>query len=120
VLIVIMAVTMWGCSHGRAVRPDGESPSRLGPDVMREAVVFEAGTKDGAVVPEISAPSLHAVIVEEKIEGNRLIERHREWILEGEVQLLGIPKDSKNTSKAAGESHQGSPEPAKKGGSHEN
>ena len=36
-----------------------------------------------------------AQLVEEKIEGNRLIERHREWILEGDVSLLGIPANQR-------------------------
>lgn len=36
-------------------------------------------------------------MVEEHIDGNRLIERHREWILEGDVQLLGIPADGGNS-----------------------
>lgn len=101
-----------GCSHGRA-GPGGESGARLKQEIVREAVVFEPGTKDGAVIPEISAPSLRAMIVEEKIEGNRLIEKHREWILEGDVQLLGIPKDTKEPHTRTREKTQG-------GGPHEN
>lgn len=81
------------CAHRGAVKEGYQNQSKLDSEVVQEAVVFEHGSKDGAVVPEISAPSLRAVMVEERIEGNRLIERHREWILEGEVQLLGIPKE---------------------------
>ncbi len=83
------------CAHGpfgSSKRSDGV---KLSPEVVEGAVTFETGTKDGAVIPEVSSPRLRAVIVEEKIENNRLIERHREWILEGEVQLLGIPKESR-------------------------
>lgn len=68
-----------------------EQAARIDKKLMKDAVVFEPGTKEGAVVPEISAPSLRAVWVPEKIEGNRLVEAHREWILEGDVSLLGIP-----------------------------
>ena len=89
--LVLVVMMLLGCSH-QAVKNGNEKRAKLGEDVVQDAVIFEAGTKEGAVVPEISAPRLRAVIVEEKIEGNRLIERHREWIMEGEVQLLGIPK----------------------------
>lgn len=103
---------MSACSHGGAAGAGREDRAKIEPEVVREAVVFEPGTKDGAVVPEISAPNLRAIIVEEKIDGNRLIERHREWILEGDVQLLGIPKAAKGLHKA-------SATPASGGGSHE-
>lgn len=69
-----------------------EQAARIDRKLVKDAVVFEPGTKDGAVIPEISAPSLRAIWVEERREGNRLIEAHREWILEGDVSLLGIPK----------------------------
>ncbi|MGK5083426.1 hypothetical protein WDW37_08965 [Bdellovibrionota bacterium FG-1] len=99
------------------MKDGNESRAKLGTDAVQEAVVFEPGTKDGAVVPEISAPSLRAIIVEERIEGNRLIERHREWILEGDVQLIGIPK---SVSKAVKEPIKGASAKASSGGSHEN
>lgn len=107
------------CSHGSTVSGGREGDANhptLAPEIVQDAVVFEPGTKDGATVPELSSPSLWAVMVEEKIEGNRLIEKHREWILQGEVQLLGIPKSAAKATKNA------SKDPASKhgaGGSHE-
>lgn len=68
---------------------------KLGSEIVQGAVTFEPGAEVGAVVPEISAPRLRGMMVEEKIEGNRLIERHREWLIDGEVQLLGIPIEAK-------------------------
>ena len=52
-------------------------------------------------------------MVEEKIEGNRLIERHREWLIDGEVQLLGIPIDLEKRKPTPSQAQT-------KGGSHEN
>lgn len=59
---------------------------------LKDAVFYEPGTETGAVVPEISAPRLHAIFVPEQVDNNRLIEAHREWLLEGDVTILGIPK----------------------------
>ncbi len=69
-----------------------EQAARIDRKLVKDALVFEPGTKEGAIIPEISAPSLRAIWVEEKRDGNRLLEAHREWILEGDVSLLGIPK----------------------------
>jgi hypothetical protein len=100
-------ILITGCSHGRvAIEADAHSV-RLGPDVVQGAVIFEPGTKVGAVVPEISAPHLRAIWVAEKVEGTRLIEAHREWQMEGEAQILGIPKETKKPpAKASGGSHE--------------
>ena len=107
-----------GCAHGGAEKEKRGVEIKLGPEVVQGAVTFEPGTQDGAIVPDISAPRLRAVMVEEKIEGNRLIERHREWLLDGEPRLLGIPVEVKKKSESS---------PAlktkplgKRGGSHEN
>ncbi len=82
------------CAQGRAAGEKPEASLKLSPEVVQGAVTFEPGTKDGAVVPEISAPRLRAIWVPEKVDGNRLIEAHREWEMQGEPQLLGIPKDA--------------------------
>lgn len=119
--VVPIVLLLSACSHSQAVKDGSESRAKLGQEVVREAVVFEPGTKDGAVVPEISAPSLRAIVVEEKIEGNRLIERHREWILEGDVQLLGIPKDARKDAPLAAQAPRKAIVIKKaRGGSHEN
>jgi hypothetical protein len=93
----IAALTgLWACAHGDhgSGGARGGDGLTLGNEVVQGAVTFEPGAKEGAVVPEVSSPQLRAVIVEERIEGNRLIERHREWQLDGHVQLLGIPHQS--------------------------
>lgn len=86
-----MAASLIGCSHGKLNDVSAVDAARVDHNYVRDAVVFEPGTQDGAVVPEISAPRLRAIWVPERIDGNRLIEAHREWALEGEVSLLGIP-----------------------------
>lgn len=91
-LIIFSFCSVFGCAHKSADKVSPEQAAKLEQNLVRDAVVFEVGTKDGAVVPEISAPRLRAIWVGERIEGNRLIEAHREWILEGDVTLLGIPK----------------------------
>lgn len=102
-----LIVLLSGCAQGRAAGEKQGDSIKLSPEVVQGAVTFEPGTKDGAVVPEISSPRLRAIWVPEKIEGNRLIESHREWEMIGEPQLLGIPKDAKKkTEKASGGSHE--------------
>lgn len=87
---------LMGCAHLRNASETAMEAARLDPVLVRETVVFESGTKDGAIVPEISAPRLRAVWVPERLEGNRLIEAHREWFLEGDVTILGIPRAAKS------------------------
>lgn len=106
-----LIVLLSACAQGRAAGEKHGSDVKLSSDVVQGAVIFEPGTKDGAVVPEISAPQLRAVMVEESIVGNRLVERHREWILDEKVQFLGIPKEPQKSQKQA-------QKPA--GGNHEN
>lgn len=86
---------------------------KLGSEIVQGAVTFEPGAEVGAVVPEVSAPRPRGIMVEEKIEGNRLIERHREWLIDGEVQLLGIPIDLEKRKPTPSQAQT-------KGGSHEN
>lgn len=84
-----------GCAHKKTQDEVSiNEASRLDKRLIRDAVVFEQGTKDGAIVPEISSPRIRAIWVPEKIESNgtRLIEAHREWILDGDVTLLGTPQ----------------------------
>lgn len=88
----ILAVGAGACAAPAVNDATPEQAARIDRKLVKNAVVFEPGTKEGAVIPEISAPSLRAIWIEEKREGNRLIEAHREWILEGDVSLLGIPK----------------------------
>ena len=95
ILSVLLTVSVFGCAHSKPVDEE-VSPSdaaKFNRKLVRESVVFESGAKEGAVVPEVSAPRLRAMIVPERVENNRLIERHREWILDGEVTLLGIPDE---------------------------
>lgn len=80
------------CAHQKVDNVSAEDASRIDRKLVKESVVYEPGAKEGASVPDVSAPRLRAVWVEERIEGNRLIEAHREWLLEGDVSLLGIPK----------------------------
>ena len=99
---VAFVVTFAGCAHGSASGVAPEDAAKLDRKLVRDAVVFDPGTKDGAVVPEISAPSLRAMMVPEHVENNRLVEKHREWVLEGDVAILGIPNIQ---SKQNGSSH---------------
>ena len=108
---------MTGCAHGGVAKEKPGVEIQLGPEVVQGAVTFEPGTQDGAIVPEVSAPRLRAIRVEEKIEGNRLIERHREWVLDGEPRLLGIPVELKRKSESSPALKTKSPG---RGGSHEN
>lgn len=91
-MLMLAALSLMSCAHSKVETVDPNEASRIDRKLVRDAVVFETGSRDGAVVPEISAPQLRAIIVEEHIDGNRLVERHREWVLEGESVLLGIPK----------------------------
>lgn len=90
--VILLFGIVSGCAHKSIDKVSPDDAAKLDQNLVRDAVVFEPGTKDGAVVPEISAPRLRAIWIGERIEGNRLIEAHREWILEGDITLLGIPK----------------------------
>jgi hypothetical protein len=87
-----------GCATSKPKEVMPDQAAKLDRQLVKEAVLYEPGTEKGAVVPEISAPRLHAVFIPERVENNRLVEAHREWILEGDVSILGIPK-SKGTVK---------------------
>lgn len=58
-------------------------------------MTFGPGAETGAVVPDVSSPCLRAEMVAERVENNKLIEKHREWTLDCEVRLLGIPQGGK-------------------------
>ncbi len=94
---IVLGIGLSACAH---TEPNGAVPineaARLERVLIRNSVTFDPGTEQGAVVPDVSAPSLHAVWVEEHREGNRLIEGHREWLLDGQIVLLGIPKSAPN------------------------
>lgn len=94
-IVMSLAFASAGCAHSKMSSVSEAEAAKLDRKLVRDSVVYESGTKDGAVVPEISAPGLRAVWVEERREGNRLIEGHREWVLEGDVMILGIPKEGK-------------------------
>ena len=86
-----LAIALSACAH---TKPDGVAAgdaSRVDRGLVRDSVIFEPGTKDGAIVPDVSAPRLRAMLVPEHVENGRLIEKHREWQLEGDVQILGTP-----------------------------
>jgi hypothetical protein len=93
-----MIAAIIGC-EGCATHPVNnvtvDQAAKLDRQLVKDAVVYEPGTESGAVVPEISAPRLRAILVPEHVEGSRLVEAHREWVLEGDVSILGIPKKGK-------------------------
>jgi len=93
VFMVAAALVMTvGCAHESAIEKEEKEASRFNRKLVKEAVVFEPGTESNAVVPDVSAPRLRAIWVPEKIDNGKLIEAHREWLLEGDVSILGIPK----------------------------
>ena len=96
-----MAFIITGCVHHATENTSAAEAVRLNPRYVRNAVVYDTGAEEGAVVPELASPQLHAIMVEEHIENGRLIERHREWAVEGDVSILGIPKPSPRHNKSA-------------------
>ena len=90
-LCVFGLLGLAACAHTSASRVDTTDAVKLDKKLVRESVIFEADAKNGAVVPEISAPRLRAVWIPERTENDRLVEAHREWILDGDVTILGIP-----------------------------
>ena len=90
-ILGMAALGLAGCAHQQVDTVPADKASRLDRQLVRDTIVYDPGSKGGAVAPDVSAPRLHALWVEERIEGNRLIEAHREWLLEGDVALLGIP-----------------------------
>ncbi|GEM_PF-1949764 len=91
--LVAPLVGVIGCAHQKP-NPTVNEAAKFDRNLVRESVSFEDGAKEGAIVPEVSAPRLKAIWVPEKIDasGTRLIEAHREWILEGDIILLGTPQ----------------------------
>ena len=92
ILGLAMTMALVGCAHKHVNPVSEDEAARIDRTLVKEAVVYEPGSKDGAVVPDISAPRLRATWVPERQENGRLIEAHREWALEGDVTILGIPK----------------------------
>lgn len=90
-MLAVLVVTA-GCAHESAIEKEEKEASRFNRKLVKEAVVFEPGTESNAVVPDISAPRLRAIWIPERVENGKLIEAHREWLLEGDVSILGIPK----------------------------
>lgn len=90
--VAVCAAIGAGCASSKPKEVTPDQAAKLDRKLVKDAVVYEPGTEQGAIVPEISAPRLHAILVREHIENNRLIETHREWELEGDVSILGIPK----------------------------
>lgn len=91
-ILFILSIVFAACAHKAPEKVPPAEAARLDKNLVRNTVVFEPGAEAGAVLPDISAPRLRATLVPEKIEGNRLIEKHREWTLEGDVILLSIPE----------------------------
>jgi len=87
-----MSMAVVGCAQKQVNQVSEEDAARIDRNLVKETVVYEPGSKDGAVVPDISAPRLRAIWVPERQENGRLIEAHREWSLEGDVAILGVPK----------------------------
>jgi hypothetical protein len=93
IISLLTAINVVGCAHVPVGGSSASEAVKLDRKLVRDAVVFEDGAKDGAVVPEISSPQLRAIMIPERVENNRLIEAHREWVLDGDVSILGIPRD---------------------------
>lgn len=87
----VLMLSVSGCAHTKPDEVKESEAARINRALVKDAVVFEPGTQDGAVVPDLSAPRLRAILVPEHVDNGRLIEAHREWQLEGEVMFLGIP-----------------------------
>lgn len=97
IFATIGLLACFGCA-GKPVAAVAEGDAaRIDRTLVRETVVYESGAKDGAVVPDVSAPRLRAIWVPERQENGRLIEAHREWTLEGDVAILGIPKTQRKS-----------------------
>ena len=95
--VVFMFVLFGGCAHKTV---DGVSPDqavRIDRKLVREAVTFGPGAEDGAVIPDVSSPCLHAEIVSEHKEdsGRVWVEKVRKWTLQCDAQILGIPSSSR-------------------------
>jgi hypothetical protein len=90
-VIAMSCIWIAGCSHSKIEEVREEDAARINRKLVKQTVVYEPGAEDGAVVPDLSAPQLRAMMIPEHIENGRLVEKHREWQLEGEVTLLGTP-----------------------------
>lgn len=95
-------VLLSGCAHKSVDSVGTPDAARIDRKLVRSAVVFDPGAEDDAVVPDVSSPRIRAVIIPEHIDdnGTRLVERHREWLLDGSVVLLGTPSVAKKQSVA--------------------
>ena len=91
IVLGMVVVCSLGCASKPADSVSADQAARINRKLVKNAVSFGPGAEDNAVVPDVSSPCLHAEIVPEKIEGNKLIEKHREWALDCDVRLLGIP-----------------------------
>lgn len=94
-LCLMIAVGAGACAAPAVNDATPEQAARIDRKLVRNAVVFGPGAEDGAVVPDISTPCLRAVIVDEERTPKKIVEKHREWYLECDVSLLGIPKKKK-------------------------
>ena len=70
---LIVAISLVGCAHTPTSEVAPEDAAKLDRKLVKDSVVFEDGTKDGAVVPEISSPRLRAVLMPERVENNRFV-----------------------------------------------
>lgn len=84
-----------GCAHKNPNTVSSQDAARLNRELVSQSVVFESGTETGAVVPDLSSPRLTAKWIEAYQEGNLYHEAHRAWILDGDVRILGIPKEKR-------------------------
>lgn len=87
--VVAITAALVGCAHGQTSSVEPEDAAKLDRKLVKDAVVFDPGTKDKAVVPEIAAPGLRAVFVARHLEGPRhLVGEHVDWFLDGDVSIL--------------------------------
>jgi len=96
-LVVLLAVVSEGCVHKEVGTVSPDQAARIDRKLVREVVTFGPGANEGAVIPDLSSPCLHAdVVPEHKEDGGRvLVEKHRRWHLQCDAQILGIPARGK-------------------------
>ena len=92
-VVVISLVSFGGCAHKTVDAVSSDQAARIDRKFIKDSVTYGPGAEDGAVIPEVSSPCLHAEVVPEHLEsgGHVLVEKHRQWHLQCDSQILGIP-----------------------------
>jgi hypothetical protein len=95
----VVVVGLFGaCAHQNVESVTPEQAVRIDRKLVREAVTFGPGAADGAVIPEVSSPCLHAeMVTEHKEAGGRVwVEKVRKWTLQCDAQILGVPSSKRS------------------------